>query len=483
MTHPNGRIAAYSVLAAFFVLKLWYILVATPLPDEAYYWLWGQRLGLSYYDHPPLQAWVQRLSAEVLGQNLFALRFPALVSSAVLIGCCAYWARVLTAMGRPYDPLVAAAALFASPLLFIFTTIVFNDHLMIALLSLAVIFAHKSLTAVQKTGAPGRREMLATGLLLGLAILAKYVAALLAVALVLGALLRRDYRPIFRAPILYVAMGLGLLCLLPILIWNAQNGAASFQYNLSDRLGDDLAFGAHLRRGAQFLVIFLTVSSPFVGFALLRVLRRPAPEIPRAMILAAFFVSTLVCLWMARNTFVLYYWNIVALIPLMPFVGLFLGKRWLLWLHYGFGLLVSTAFVVNSTVIPLSALSGQADAETALLYGWDQITPQFEAQMHAQNACMAVASDYRHGAILAFETGRRDVIVLSDRISQFTLWQAAQPTDCANAVILADEWHPLSPAITAQFDQIDLKATLHIERFGRAIATYQIYHAHGAPLR
>jgi len=96
---------------------------------------------------------------------------------------------------------MAVAALFASPLLFIFTTIVFNDHLMIALLSLATIFAHRSLCAVRKTGAPTRHDMLATGLLLGLAILAKYVAALFAVALVLVAVLRREYRPIFRTPI------------------------------------------------------------------------------------------------------------------------------------------------------------------------------------------------------------------------------------------------------------------------------------------
>jgi len=276
-------------------------------------------------------------------------------------------------------------------------------------------------------------------------------------------------------------MGLGLLCLLPILIWNAQNGAASFQYNLSDRLGDDLALGAHLRRGAQFLVIFLLVSSPFVGVILLRVIRRPAPAIPRTIILAVFFLSTLVCLWMARNTFVLYYWNIVALIPLLPFIGFYLGERWMLWLHYGFGLLMSAAFVFNSTVIPLSAIYGMADAETALLYGWDQITPQFEAQMRSHAACMAVASDYRHGAILAFETGRTDVIVLSDRISQFTLWQVAQPDDCENAVLLTDEWHGLSPAITSRFGNIELMAKLSIERFGRVITTYEIYHAHGAP--
>jgi hypothetical protein len=26
-----------------------------PIGDEAYYWLWGQHMALSYFDHPPLR--------------------------------------------------------------------------------------------------------------------------------------------------------------------------------------------------------------------------------------------------------------------------------------------------------------------------------------------------------------------------------------------------------------------------------------------
>ena len=34
----------------------------TPLTfDEAYYWMWGQHLSWSYFDHPPLDGWLQAL--------------------------------------------------------------------------------------------------------------------------------------------------------------------------------------------------------------------------------------------------------------------------------------------------------------------------------------------------------------------------------------------------------------------------------------
>ncbi|NJL47577.1 MAG: hypothetical protein HC929_08920 [Leptolyngbyaceae cyanobacterium SM2_5_2] len=56
-------------LLAFLALRLWFWLVTFPNSDEAYYWIWGQHSGFSYYDHPPFQAWVQGAVAAVLGRS------------------------------------------------------------------------------------------------------------------------------------------------------------------------------------------------------------------------------------------------------------------------------------------------------------------------------------------------------------------------------------------------------------------------------
>ncbi len=56
-------------------IKVYFMLVAPPIGDEAYYWMWGQKLDWSYLDHPPLHAWLLRLSS-LLGWNLFSLRLP-----------------------------------------------------------------------------------------------------------------------------------------------------------------------------------------------------------------------------------------------------------------------------------------------------------------------------------------------------------------------------------------------------------------------
>ena len=61
-------------VAILLLLKLGYSLVVPPRGDEAYYWLWGQHLELSYFDHAPFIGWAMAVSDRLFGWNLFALR-------------------------------------------------------------------------------------------------------------------------------------------------------------------------------------------------------------------------------------------------------------------------------------------------------------------------------------------------------------------------------------------------------------------------
>jgi len=87
---------------AFFVLlaiKLYISVTAPPIGDEAYYWIWGQKLGWSYFDHPPLHAWLLHL-ASIFGWNLFGLRILTWLTFAGTLWIFWDWAKRL----RPEDP-------------------------------------------------------------------------------------------------------------------------------------------------------------------------------------------------------------------------------------------------------------------------------------------------------------------------------------------------------------------------------------------
>ncbi len=467
---PKG----FLIFAAFVLLadRLAFHIFANPLPDETYYWLWGQHPDWSYYDHPPLQAWLQGLTAALFGDSIFALRLPAALSSAILLATSLWWLRRYARKAKT----TAILVIFASPLFFIFTAMVFNDHLLIALLSLAGVFSYKTLDTVARTGRVAKGPLYTAALLIGLAGLTKYNAALFALGVGASVLVVPRFRPLLRSVHTYLAAGLMLACLTPVFVWNRAHGAASFRYNLSDRLetAPDLAQIAGQMAG--FLLAFSVVASPFLIVALWRMRKAPAPENWRALAGITFGTATLSCLVVAIFTHVLYYWNIIALIVFLPFAAAYM-KRWQLVAHLGFGLLVATLFTLNYTVLPVSALFGKADLETASTFGWKDIAARVETLQQETGAPALVASDYRNGAMLGFHTPAHKVRVLSARHSQFDFW----PAPAEDAVILTDEWHPLSPEIRAAFASITPLDSLTVSRFGKPLMTYRFYLGKGQP--
>ena len=58
----------------FLIIKVFFLMYAKPLPDEAYYWLWSKNIALSYFDHPPLATWVLALLSSISDNKYFAIR-------------------------------------------------------------------------------------------------------------------------------------------------------------------------------------------------------------------------------------------------------------------------------------------------------------------------------------------------------------------------------------------------------------------------
>lgn len=452
-----------------------------PLPDEAYYWLWGQHPALSYYDHPPLQAWLQAASTALLGTGLFSLRAPALLTTAWLVALLAWWARRARRLGGSASLPHMIAIFFASPVVFVYTTIVFNDHLMVALLGTAAAAFTVTLSDADRDGRINAAALYAAGLATGLAALTKYNAALFGLSAAAAIVFVPRFRPLLRSPHLYGAAVLALACIFQVLAWNWQNEAASFQYNFADRLSPHPP--ARVAENiATFVILSILVLSPPVAIALGRLLvdRRPAAWSAgwRPLAISTFAVPTLVFVAMTPFTAVLFYWNIVAYLAFLPYAALYMGRR-LIAAHLAIGMLVALLYPVNYAVLPLSALFGSTDAESAMTYGWDEVAGRVELERVARGADFLLTSDYRTGAILAFRTGDTDVEVISARRSQFDLWFDETLREGQDALILTDDWHPLTELQRERFAGVETVAELPVARFGRTLKTYTLYLGRG----
>ena len=88
------------------VFRFWFSTRMQLVGDEAYYWLWSKHLAASYRDKGPAIAWTIALGTKIFGDNVFGIRFFAVVCSAAT-----GWLLFLLAR-RLYDERTALWCLF-----------------------------------------------------------------------------------------------------------------------------------------------------------------------------------------------------------------------------------------------------------------------------------------------------------------------------------------------------------------------------------
>jgi hypothetical protein len=187
--------------------------------DEAYYWLWAQRPAAGYFDHPPLVAWLIALSSRALPGEI-GVRLPFLVCGSLTVVFAALLARELSEDARA--PLLAALLAAAAPMMSLAGALALPDAPLAAAYTAALWLIAR---------ARGRR-WIAAGVAVGIALLSKYTAALLAPALLLLVLWDRELREELRTPWPWLGAAVAVALFGPCLAWNARHGWISIRFQL-----------------------------------------------------------------------------------------------------------------------------------------------------------------------------------------------------------------------------------------------------------
>ncbi|HEX6200010.1 MAG TPA: glycosyltransferase family 39 protein, partial [Thermoanaerobaculia bacterium] len=141
--------------------------------DEAYLFGWARDLAWGYYDHPPLAAWLLSPFFAFGFDSPLALRLPAVALYPLL-------SLVLVRLLKPFDEARAwlAGALFLLLPVHVVGVLMLTDVVLVLLVGLAGAALFRTV-ALRNDALSGYA---AAGALLGLALLTKYLAALLAAA-------------------------------------------------------------------------------------------------------------------------------------------------------------------------------------------------------------------------------------------------------------------------------------------------------------
>ncbi|RYE88635.1 MAG: phospholipid carrier-dependent glycosyltransferase, partial [Hyphomicrobiales bacterium] len=469
-----------AVVGLFLLFRLVMHVFGAPLGDETYYWYWGQHPDLSYFDHPPLHAWLLGV-VSIFGWWPISIRILTWLTLGGTFWLFWLFARRLAPEAPEERFWMTAAIYLASPLFFAMTLVSYHDHLLI-FLCLAAAWCFLTFADGYERGAPDWRWLYGGAVVLGLAVLTKYNGVLFGLGVGLFFLCRRQLRPLLKSPHLWLAALLAIAMQIPVFIWNLSHGFSSYEFHLSTRWG-----GSHEPNWTApltFLVITAVSIGPFLIWPLLKLIGRPTLDFEaraKTLAIAVLGISTLSLALISVFLGAFFYWNIVAYIAVIPLLAPHIGRGSQLWLHLTLGLLLAAVIVFNFAIAPVSPLLGGRDGGSAVNFGWDVVPARVEARLAEHPGARLAGTRYSIATQLGFALKRPDVVALSVERDQFDYWSSAGAVAEQDFIILADDNDTPEETVwlAEKFERVTELETIPIARFGVPVFNFRILLAEG----
>jgi 4-amino-4-deoxy-L-arabinose transferase-like glycosyltransferase len=469
--------------------------------DEAHYALYASLADWSYFDHPPLAGWIQ-LPALALGGGDFLVREAAfLLWLATLFLLRRMVAALYPGQATATAANVAVLVFLAAPLFELLGVALLPDSLLVPIACCVMAATWR----IRESGGNSRLvTWLALGLSLGLAGLSKYTGIFLAFS-ALFVLLSALGPRLFAQHGFWIAAGLALAIVSPVLVWNAHHGWISFAYQARHAVGEESGdlggvvqfVGSHAppRTGASgpswdWLRIVGAEAAQLIGYGPLLALGaclglRGQSRNPGTRHCLAFATPPMIVVAaLAARGGSLPHWTAFAWIAVVPIaaIGIAQGlgrpglRRWIVGLGIVQVVLVAAGFA--------AAWSGGPRQDSPLkfnpfadLYGWEGAVGEARKLASAHHVDTLCVLNWTLASRAAWYARPLPVHVLDRRFDQFTLWYGKLPKGGSGILI---DWSPMAydlpaPGSPGWFRHVRKVGERTVTRFGRVISRFDFY--------
>ena len=225
--------------------------------DENYYWLWSKKLDFSYFDHPPMVAYIIKLTT-LFSDDPFFVRLGAVL----FVSGTAY---VLYALAKKiFDERAAIYTfyIFISSVLTIAASTLMTPD--IPLMFFTSLFLYSAYVYLEEDD---KKYALLMGLSAGAMILSKYPGILVIFTLLIYVMIYK--RETLKEKYFYIAAAIVILVFSPVLYWNYQNDFISFTFQLNHGIAEEKVFNPKSFfnfLGAQIILFHPFYIAPLVYF-------------------------------------------------------------------------------------------------------------------------------------------------------------------------------------------------------------------------
>lgn len=380
--------------------------------DETYYWIWSKKLDFSYFDHPPMIAYLIKLTTLFSDEPLFVR-----LGAALMVSASAYLLYALAK--RMYDEKTAIYTFYifiSSLIVIVASTLITPDIPLMFFTTLLLYSGYIYLFEDKKNYA------LLVGFSAGAMLLSKYTGILIIFTLVVFVLLYR--RDVLKDKYLYYAILVALLVFSPVLYWNYINDFISFKFQLSHGLAEEKVF--HSKHFIKFTSAQLILFHPLYLLPLLFFIVRDKERFERRKVylLLPFLFTLLFFSYNSAFKHANAQWAAPAYISASVLLGYYMAKG-------GYKKLLISALVISTILLfaiktPLG--STYLKPVERLLTRLGKID-NFKAEIDALNLDIdsydyILIDDY-HGSEVAYLFQKYDnVLVLNKaRFSNFNIWR------------------------------------------------------------
>jgi hypothetical protein len=472
------------LIVALTVIRLAIISMSGLTDTESYYYVWSRFPDWSYYDHPPLIAWMTWVTT--LGsKSAFAIRFGPVVYSAVFD---ALLYRLSARLFSPRAGFIAVVTVAILPAFFVTSFLVNPESLLAPLWVLFLLL----LDDLRRGDEPFRP--LALGLVIGVGFLAKYTALLEVPVALLFVVTSPEARRWLRRPSFYVAglVALGVSC--PVVAWNFAHHWPSVSLHLSERMppvtAAILASNAlHVAMG-QVALFHPMVFPGLIAMLVITLGRARTDERYRLLAWSSAPVLLFLFAVMTRVCDAESHWTMVGYVPLAVAGGGWLDERFdppsRVWRRYAraciaLGAAALSLYVVHARtpvlwrILPPTLCNPERDPLNETL-GWDRVQTAIaeEARLLGPDTVVAGAHNVLCGHLAAVLDERLPVYCPSARRTEFDFMGRRTPPAAAPVIYVDTARYRGNPAAVLPKRQCVPAQDINVARDGRSVNEFRI---------
>jgi hypothetical protein len=375
-------------------IRFIFITIMGIMPQDAYYDFYGQHLDLSYYDHPPLIGYLLRFFTSLLGKKVYVLKLADTFVTLLTIIAFYQLAKKFLSENKA---LMATALLLSTLMISILSLISTPDVPLMLCWTISLNFLHEAILKRKNI------YWIWAGIFTGLSFDSKYTALFLIIGLIGFILMTKPFRKLIISGWFFFYMICCTITILPVIIWNARNGFASFKFQTEGRVKE--GFHIDLTGFAGVIGHQSAILLPFLFFSLVyfiyRFGRKYGIRFTRIPIDQLFLLSFFIPLFLGFFFISFFYW--VKLNWMMPayitgiiWVSRFWNKKWIRYqLIFSLFLHLLLAVEILFYVVPIRS--------DDTWFGWSEFSNNVETiRKKYPDAFIFSSDDYKTSAILNF---------------------------------------------------------------------------------